>query len=134
MATRPAARKLEEKAAVEAGPEKKSAIPDSAPRPQDHKSPKVDVISERDAETDFEYKGTTYTLIPGAFYYVQDIDVVEQLGDGNIVQPLRHMLGFEQWAKLKEHVREEHKDSKIVGLEQFREPYEAVMKALRAKN
>ena len=133
MATRPAAKKLEDKAEA-AGDEKKSSIPDGALRPQDHKSPKADVLSEREAETPFEYEGKTYTLIPGAFYYVQDIDVVEQLGDGNIVQPLRHMLGFEQWAKLKEHVREVNKDSQIVGLEQFRVPYESVMKALRAKN
>lgn len=129
MATRPTQR-LEEKAAANDTEKKKPGIPAGALRPQDHKSPKADVVPD-DVEVTFNFEGTDYTLVKGAFEMAQDIDFLEQLQDQNLIGPLRALLDFEQWAKLKEQLRPEKGPLTQAML---RPVFELAMKELHAKN
>jgi len=74
MATRP--NKVAQKQTAEEKPDKPATrIPDSAPRPQDHKIAKADVVKDTDAVT-FDVDDKTFTMVEDAFEQAQDIDFV----------------------------------------------------------
>lgn len=130
MATRPTQR-LEEKAAEKNATTKKaSSIPDDVPRPQDHRPAKEDVV-KAEHEVTFNYEGTDYTLVEGAYEMAQDIDFLEQLQDQNLIGPVRELIEFEQWFTLKKQLRPE---TGPLTQDKLRPFFELAMKELRAKN
>lgn len=131
MATRPSERLTEKQVELEGKPDKKkSAIPANALRPQDHRPAKDDVAPKPEV-VEFNYEGTDYRLVEDAFELAQDIDFLEQLQDGNLIGPVRQLIGFEQWATLKEYLRPEKGPLTQDKLRPF---FELTMKELRAKN
>lgn len=130
MATNPAARKLSAKDTTAAP--KKSAIPDDAIRPQDHLSAKEDVVSE-EGKPAFEYDGVLYEFQVDVKRILKNVDFLEQLSDGNLIGPMRKLMGIDAWFELKAKYR----DPETGELEvepHIRGAFEAAMKELNAKN
>lgn len=134
MATNPAARTAAAKvAAKQNGTEapKQSSIPDDAIRPQDHLSAKVDVKTP-EGKPAFEYDGEKYEFQVDVQKILKNVDFLEQLADGNLISPMKQMMGQEAWLALKKKYRDENGELEV-------EPhisgaFEAAMKELQAKN
>lgn len=123
--------KVAQKQAVEDAKEKKpSSIPDGVLRPQDHRSAKDDVKPDTSSFT-FEFEDETYTVVEGAYELAQDVEFLEKLQDGNLIGPLRQLLGFEEWNRAKANLRPESGPLTQPRLEPF---FEVLMKALKVKN
>ena len=133
MATRPNKVAQKQTAEEKAAEKPASRIPDSAPRPQDHKIAKADVVKDTDAVT-FEVDDKTFTMVDDAFDQAQDIDFVERLGDGNVIWAMRQLLGYKEWTRLKEHLRETTDGKYVPFDDRVNTIWEDMMKALKAKN
>lgn len=69
--------------------------------PEDHQPAKSDV--RKLADTPVEWAGKEYLIEAEA---MDDMELLEDLSDGNFISALRSMLGPQQWADYKE----EHRD------------------------
>lgn len=131
MATNPAAAKLAKKVEASEAP-KKSTIPDDAIRPQDHLSAKHDVVTG-EGKPAFEYDGVTYEFQVDVTKILNSVDFVEALSDGNLIGPMKRMLGLDAWLALKKKYRDP--ETGELDMEpHIRGAFEAAMKELNAKN
>lgn len=110
---------------------KRSSIPDSAPRPQDHRPAKADVAKTREA-AGFEYDDEFYEFVEDVEGILEDVDFLEQLQDGNVIGSMRRIIGLEAWYKMKEKYRDE--DGKLKITPNISGAFEQAMKVVRAKN
>lgn len=126
----PAARKLAAKQEGSA-PAKQQSIPDDAIRPQDHLSAKVDVKTP-EGKPAFEYDGETYEFQVDVQKILKNVDFLEQLADGNLISPMKRLMGQEAWLALKTKYRDE--DGELEIEPHISGAFEAAMKELQAKN
>lgn len=127
--------KVAQKASAEEAknePRKKTSIPDSAPRPQDHRPAKADVKRLNDEVNGFEYDDEFYEFVEDVEGILEDVDFLEQLQDGNVIGSMRRIIGLEAWYKMKEKYRDE--DGKLKITPNISGAFEQAMKVVRAKN
>lgn len=111
---------------------KKSAIPKAVKRPLDHQSAKADVPEkDRGAQTSVEYEGKTYTAVMTAEEVGRNLDLVEMLSDGNVIPPMRQILGPAQWQKFKDDFRDE---DGVTDAEHAGHLFRILMKEMRLEN
>ena len=107
-------------------PAKKSTIPASAKRPDDHRTARSEAGEE--SEITFEWAEDTYTFHPRVF---NDFEVVEFLQDELIAPALRKILGVAQWEEFKNNVRDEYG---IVPVDEVKEFLKELMAVAGQKN
>lgn len=112
---------------------KKSAIPKAVKRPLDHQPAKADVPEkDRGITTTVEYEGQEYTTVLSAEEVGRNLDLMEMLSDGNILPPMRQILGPAQWQRFKNDFRDE--ETGVTDAEHAGKLFRILMKEMRLEN
>lgn len=122
--------KVDPAVAAEVKAQRKSAIPANVKKPSDHLSAKADVVDGRGVIVEFE--GHEYTALLSAEEVGRNLDLVEQLSEGNLIPPMKAILGGAQWFKFKNDFRDP--ETGITDVGKAREFFEVLMDAMKLGN
>lgn len=110
---------------------KDAAAAAGAKVPADHQSPKADVV-DTGKGTVVEFQGQEYTTVLSAEEVGRNLDLMDMLSEGNILPPMKRILGPAQWVKFKNDFRDPETgvtDTRVAG-----ELFEVLMTAMKLGN
>lgn len=108
---------------------KASKIPANVKKPSDHLSAKADVVDGAGVVVQFE--GQEYTALLSAEEVGRNLDLVEMLSEGNLIPPMKAILGPAQWVKFKNDFRG---DDGVTDVSKAKELFETLMEAMKLGN